>query len=86
MNFSDSEKVKIQVDGRWISAEKGQMLTTALISAGIWRYGEPRSGHGPRGPFCGMGVCFECEVNVDKEKHIQACQCMVRNGMVVNTK
>jgi sarcosine oxidase subunit alpha len=40
----------------------------------------------PRGPLCGMGVCFECRVNVDGRPHIKACQTPVRDGMEIRTE
>lgn len=86
MGFVNPEKISIQIDGKWINAEEGQKLATALVAAGIWKFGETLARHRQRGPFCGMGACFECEVTVDDEKHIQACLCLVRNGMKVNTR
>ena len=40
---------------------------------------------GPRAPLCGMGVCFECRVNVDGVAHVRACITPVSEGMQVIT-
>ena len=34
-----------------------------------------------RGPFCMMGVCFECLVEIDGVANRQACMLEVREGM-----
>ena len=28
----------------------------------------------PRGPLCGMGICFECRTTVDGREHVRSCQ------------
>ena len=38
-----------------------------------------------RAPVCGMGVCFECRVNIDGHAQQRACQVTVREGMRVST-
>ncbi|NKB63567.1 MAG: hypothetical protein GKR95_16110 [Gammaproteobacteria bacterium] len=37
----------------------------------------------PRGPYCMMGVCFECLVEIDGKRNQQACQIEVQPGMSV---
>jgi D-hydroxyproline dehydrogenase subunit gamma len=37
----------------------------------------------PRAPYCMMGVCFECLVEVDGKPSRQACLTTVRDGMVI---
>ena len=38
---------------------------------------------GPRGPFCMMGVCFDCLVEIDGVPNVQGCMTPVREGMQV---
>ena len=40
----------------------------------------------PRGPLCGMGICFECRVAIDGKPHCRSCQVMCEQGMEVNTE
>lgn len=40
----------------------------------------------PRGPLCGMGVCFECRVTIDGEAHQRSCQISTSDGIVVATR
>jgi predicted molibdopterin-dependent oxidoreductase YjgC len=37
----------------------------------------------PRAPYCLMGVCFECLVEVDGVRDRQACLTTIRDGMRV---
>lgn len=39
----------------------------------------------PRGPFCGMGICFECRLIIDGQLHVRSCQLVCRPGMEVET-
>ncbi|WP_205416526.1 2Fe-2S iron-sulfur cluster-binding protein, partial [Escherichia coli] len=36
--------------------------------------------HQPRAPFCGMGVCQECRVNINGLRRL-ACQTLCQAGM-----
>ena len=47
--------------------------------------GDPAHGGGPRGVFCGMGICNECMVTVADVGHVRACIATVRDGMRVST-
>ncbi|MFN6201241.1 MAG: 2Fe-2S iron-sulfur cluster-binding protein, partial [Acidobacteriota bacterium] len=39
----------------------------------------------PRGALCGMGICFECRVEIDGIAHSRSCQIYCRAGMEVRT-
>ena len=38
-----------------------------------------------RGPLCGMGICFECRMEIDGATHSRSCQIECREGMRVAT-
>lgn len=40
----------------------------------------------PRGPLCGMGICFECRVTIDGQLHRRSCQVLCEQGMEVDTE
>ncbi|QEL25396.1 (2Fe-2S)-binding protein [Bosea sp. F3-2] len=66
-----------------VPAREGENLAAAMLRAGIKAFrSTPRSG-ASRGPYCMMGVCFECLVTVDGRPNRQACLETVRAGMVV---
>jgi len=39
----------------------------------------------PRGPLCGMGICFECRVTINGKPHCRSCQILCEPGMEVST-
>jgi hypothetical protein len=39
----------------------------------------------PRGPLCGMGICFECRVTINGKSHCRSCQVLCEPGMEVRT-
>ena len=74
--------MKVTVNGRPVEVPEGSMLSAAVAIAGGYR----RSVTGePRGPLCGMGICFECRVTVDGRAHVRSCQVPCRPGMEVRT-
>lgn len=42
-------------------------------------------GDRPRGPFCMMGICFDCLVNINGVPNQRACMVTVDSGMRVKT-
>jgi D-hydroxyproline dehydrogenase subunit gamma len=76
--------VSIDVDGARVDAYPGESLATALLAAGVRVFRRTQSRE-PRGPFCNMGVCFECVIAVDGEEGVRACVTPVRAGMRVET-
>ena len=83
--MSSPPLVEIAVDGRTVRAIDGQSVAGALHRAGIdvLRH-NPATGE-PRGAFCGMGVCFDCELTIDGAAGQRACLAHVHAGMRIET-
>ncbi|MCC7170690.1 MAG: FAD-dependent oxidoreductase [Planctomycetes bacterium] len=79
-----STRVRIDVDGRSIEVDADASLAAALITANVATTRTSVRGE-PRGPLCGMGVCFECRATVDDFPHVRTCMTRVRAGMRVRT-
>jgi aerobic-type carbon monoxide dehydrogenase small subunit (CoxS/CutS family) len=77
--------VHVTVDGITREAWEGQSLTAVLVTAGTWALRRNLVTGDVRGPFCGMGVCLECEVTVDGRPYVRACTEHVADGMDVRT-
>jgi 2Fe-2S iron-sulfur cluster protein len=75
----------ITVDGSTLTVVEGISLTAALVGDDRWRLRRNPVSGDPRGPFCGMGVCFECELTVDGRAGVRACLIRVTPGMRVET-
>ena len=77
--------VSILVDGAEVVAAEGDSVAAALLLAGMSTFRRMAKDHAPRGPYCGMGVCFDCLVTIDGEPNRQACLTPVREGLRVET-
>ena len=83
-DFRRGQPVRIEVDGEPVQAFEGETVATALLASGrrIFRH---TPGGSPRGLYCGMGICFDCVVEVDGESSVRSCITLVRPGMKVRT-
>ena len=77
--------VPFELDGRPLDARPGQSVGAALTDAGIRSWRTTRRGGKPRGLFCGIGVCFDCLIEVDGRPDQRACLVPVRPGMRLRT-
>ena len=75
--------VRIEFEDRTLCVREGTTVAAALLlnSAGPFRTTPVKST--PRAPYCMMGVCFDCLVDVDGQPSRQACLTTVRDGMVI---
>jgi D-hydroxyproline dehydrogenase subunit alpha len=78
------EAVRIMFDGTGIEALPGETVAAALAAADVVALRQTRSG-APRGPYCGMGVCFDCLVTVDGRPNQRACLTKVVAGMDIRS-
>lgn len=76
-------EVTIHFDGQPVSAREGDSVAAALLAAGHAATRTTPGGGEPRGPYCMMGVCFDCLVEIDGTSNVQACMTLVRDGMKV---
>jgi len=74
--------VHLHFDGEAITAFDGDNLAVALLRAGKVQF-RTAAKDDPRGPYCMMGVCFECLIEIDGRPNQQACQITVRDGMMI---
>jgi predicted molibdopterin-dependent oxidoreductase YjgC len=79
----ESERVTITVDGTQVRAAAGDSVAAALLAAGFDHCRTTPVSGAPRGPYCMMGVCFDCLVTIDGVGNRQGCLVRVREGMAV---
>jgi len=73
--------VTIFIDGRPVAAEIGESVAAVLLrQPESWTRTTPVSGS-PRAPYCMMGVCFECLVEIDGQGSVQSCLTLISAGM-----
>ena len=78
------ETVNVVVNGVSVLMPVGSMVSAAIMKTGVTSFRRSASGE-PRGPLCGMGICFECRVTIDGEEHCRSCQTVCKDGMDVRT-
>lgn len=79
----DAVEINLTIDGETATARAGDTLAAALLA---WSGNPTRLTpvlNAPRTPWCMMGVCFDCLVEVDGKPNVQACMTQVSDGMVV---
>ena len=78
-----SSELTLRVNGVSVSVPEGATVAVAMVMAG-----QPcRSSvtGEPRGPLCGMGICFECRAVVNGILHSRTCQLLCEMDMEVRT-
>ncbi len=78
------ETVVLWINGTPIRVDAGTTVAAAVLVAGETTFRRSIAGE-PRGPLCGMGICFECRVMIDDLEHCRSCQIVCRDGMKVRT-
>lgn len=78
------EQVALTVNGREVRVAAGTTVAAAIMVAGEAAFRRSVGGE-PRGPLCGMGICFECRVTIDGIAHRRSCQTLCSAGMEVRT-
>lgn len=78
------EGIFVTVNGARVSVTEGTTVLAAILSSGTATVRRSVSGE-PRGALCGMGVCFECRVAINGERHRRSCQILCRQGMDIRT-
>jgi NADPH-dependent 2,4-dienoyl-CoA reductase/sulfur reductase-like enzyme len=75
--------MRITINGLPLDAAPGSTVAAAVAACG-----QPTrtsvTGE-PRGPLCGMGICFECRVTINGRPHQRSCQIAVAEGMDIAT-
>lgn len=84
-DLAERRQIDIYINGEQARACSGDTVAAALWAWGIRRFHVTRRFHEPRGPFCFIGRCTDCEVTVDGKPRVKACITDVREGMRIQT-
>lgn len=77
------QPVHIHVDNQPLICRAGDSVAAALFAAGIDACRNTVVSGSARGPYCMMGVCYDCLVQIDGVANRQACMTPVREGLQV---
>lgn len=78
--------VPFVLNGQPAVGAEGDTVAAALLALGHDSCRETAVSGVPRGPYCMMGVCFDCLVTVDGVGNRQGCLVRLRPGMQVETQ
>ena len=78
--------VQIWFNGQPLNVPGGRSVAAALLAAGVQRFRATPVSGAPRAPYCMMGACFECLVEIDGIPSRQSCLVTVRDGMRIHSQ
>jgi predicted molibdopterin-dependent oxidoreductase YjgC len=87
MNSQMTKEIRVRVNGAEVTVPVGLTVAGAIYFAPGEKPPKFRrsiSGE-PRGPLCGMGICYECRVTINGRAHQRSCQILCADGMDVKT-
>lgn len=73
-------------EGKKFVAKEGDTVASALLVNGVGVFRTTPGSSSPRAPYCMMGICFECLLEVDGVPNVQSCQTEVVDGMIVKSQ
>lgn len=83
---AESGTVTITFDGKALRVPHGASVAAALLAAGVERFRTTPVSGAARAPYCMMGVCFECLVEIDGVANRQSCLVPVAEGMTIRSQ
>jgi len=75
------EQIEIDLDGEPVLVPAGISVAAAMLLLDASPTRQTVVTQSPRAPFCMMGICFECLIEIDGVVDQRACQLPVRAGM-----
>jgi D-hydroxyproline dehydrogenase subunit gamma len=78
--------IEIEFDGRSLAVPGQCSVAAALLAAGVSRFRSTPVSGAPRAPYCMMGVCFECLLEIDGVANAQACLVTAQPGMKIRSQ
>jgi len=78
--------VSLTFNDQPLNVPAGMSVAAALLMSGIIRFRATPVSESPRAPYCMMGVCFECLVDIDGVPNRQSCLIEVAEGMRIRSQ
>jgi hypothetical protein len=75
--------VAVAVEGRTVRVPAGASAAAAMLAAGWRSFRETPIGGAARGPWCLIGVCFDCLAEIDGVPNRQSCLVRAQPGMQI---
>ncbi|XXK27817.1 (2Fe-2S)-binding protein [Arenicellales bacterium nBUS_45] len=78
------DPVNFSFEGRRLTASRGDTIAAALLGSGVFIFRNSPVSSLPRAPFCMIGNCYECFVQVEAIGVVQACLTEITEGMKIS--
>ena len=78
-----ADNVRVTVNGQEVVVPPGTSVAAAVQRAGHSAFRHSVTGE-PRGPVCGMGICYECRVTVNGVANQRSCLLPCEPGMEID--
>ena len=82
--ITGSNTITLTIEGKDINAIQGDTVAAAMLAAGFAYTRITPEKEKRRAPYCMMGICFDCLVEINGIPNQRACQTLVQAGMHVN--
>lgn len=79
----DEALVTVYVENQPVQMRAHDSAAAAVLAAGLTPSRTTPANGSPRAPYCLMGVCFECLLEIDGIASQQGCMIAVREGMKI---
>jgi predicted molibdopterin-dependent oxidoreductase YjgC len=80
---TNARLLAVTIDGKPFAAHDGDTVAATLLAAGLVDCRTTPVSGSARGPFCMMGVCFDCLVVIDGRPNQQSCMIPAKDGMKI---
>lgn len=75
--------VTIHFEGRALAARPGETVAACLLREGVQAFRRTPDSGAARLPYCMIGHCFDCLVEIEGQGSRQACLVPVEDGMAI---
>jgi len=79
----NSKFITIIFEGEKKSVPAGITVTAAVLLIGVKHTRVSSVSDSPRAPYCQMGVCFECLMEINNVPNQQGCLTYIEEGMEI---
>ena len=76
---SRGKSVTLWFEDKPVQAVEGESVAAALLTSGVKYLSHSQVSAKPRTPYCWMGSCYECLLEIDGEQNQQSC--LLPSGM-----
>ena len=83
---SATQFVTVEIDGQTRQVPEGISVAAAILLCGLKNNRHTPVSGAPRLPYCMMGVCFDCLMQIDGVPNQQACRILVKEAMKIEAQ